>query len=201
MKNSVLCLAACLLLLTSCEKTVEALIEKGISSSTSTSTDFIKYTIPKGQHNVNNNVYKPVETNELKFIVRFDSTAIYTSVSDENQYDINKLYGFSDNGDTHHNFSARFGWSWTNGKLWLYAYTYNNAKRFSKELTAITIGQEAACSIKITGPTYQFFVNGTLLAEMSRAAATPKGKGYMLYPYFGGDEKAPHDVNIWIKNL
>jgi hypothetical protein len=32
-------------------------------------------------------------------------------------------------------------------------------------------------------------------------ATTPKGQGYQLYPYFGGDETAPHDINIWIKNL
>jgi hypothetical protein len=36
---------------------------------------------------------------------------------------------------------------------------------------------------------------------MSRTAATEKAKGYRLYPYFGGDELAPHQINIWIKNL
>jgi hypothetical protein len=31
--------------------------------------------------------------------------------------------------------------------------------------------------------------------------STPKGKGYRLYPYFGGDETAPHDISIWVKDL
>jgi hypothetical protein len=26
-------------------------------------------------------------------------------------------------------------------------------------------------------------------------------KNYMLYPYFGGDETAPHDIKIKIKNI
>jgi len=36
---------------------------------------------------------------------------------------------------------------------------------------------------------------------MSRASSTATAVGYKLYPYFGGDEAAPHDINIWIKEL
>jgi hypothetical protein len=35
---------------------------------------------------------------------------------------------------------------------------------------------------------------------MPRAAATVKAKGYRLYPYFGGDETAPHDITISIRD-
>jgi hypothetical protein len=34
---------------------------------------------------------------------------------------------------------------------------------------------------------------------MPRLASTRKAKGYQLYPYFGGDEVAPHLINIWVK--
>jgi hypothetical protein len=42
-------------------------------------------------------------------------------------------------------------------------------------------------------------VNG-ITTQLPRLATTEKAKGYQLYPYFGGDEAAPHQVNIWIKN-
>ncbi len=86
---------------------------------------FIKYTIRSGEHYTSQNGYKPIETSELKFVVRFDSSAVYQSARNGNQYDINKLYGFSDNGADHHHFSARFGWRWSNGALRLFGYVYN----------------------------------------------------------------------------
>ncbi len=36
---------------------------------------------------------------------------------------------------------------------------------------------------------------------MPRASTTVKSSGYKLYPYFGGDEFAPHDVRVWIKEV
>jgi hypothetical protein len=202
MKNPILCFAAILLLLSGCQKAADALVEDVKDPASQTATpDFTKYTISKGAHYATNNAYKLIETNELLFIVKFDSTAIYQSISAENQYDINKLYGFSDNNAHHHNYSARFGWSWNKGALRLYGYIYNESKVSSQELAAIPIGTEVRCAIKVTGATYLFYVNDQLAASMPRKATTTKASGYLLYPYFGGDEVAPHNVNIWIKNL
>ena len=204
MKNPILCLAAGLLLLCSCRKAADAVTEPTESSSTasvSPNDGFIKYTIAKGAHYASNNAYKPVETNELAFDVRFDSSAIYQSAKAENQYDINKLYGFADNNSHHHSFSARFGWGWNKKALRLYGYIYNEGKVSSQELAAIEIGAQVNCAIRVAGNAYQFFVNDRLAATMPRKAATPKASGYLLYPYFGGDEVAPHNVDIWIKNF
>ena len=134
------------------------------------------------------------------FLARFDSTAIYQTQSIENQYDINKLYGFSDNNSDHHQYSARFGWRWSDKALRLFAYVYNGGAVISKELTTVMIGAEVNCSIRISGDNYLFTVNG-ITTSMPRTATTDKAKGYQLYPYFGGDESAPHQINIWIKNF
>src|SRR4051812_33571860 len=115
----IICAAA--FLLASCNKMAEAIIDKGNSSS----TDFLKYSIRQGQQYCDQNGFKLVETGEMKFVVKFDSTAIYQSQSAENQYDINKLYGFSDNNSDHHQYSARFGWRWSENALRLFAYVYN----------------------------------------------------------------------------
>ncbi|MGZ3937692.1 MAG: hypothetical protein ACXVLT_03145, partial [Flavisolibacter sp.] len=161
---------------------------------------FIKYTIQAGKQYCDGNTYKPIELSEMKFIARFDSTAIYQAQSPENQYDINKLYGFSDNNTDHHQYSARFGWRWSDKALRLFAYVYNAGVVTSKELSTVNIGSDINCSIKVTGDKYLFTVDGTA-TQLPRMATTEEAKGYQLYPYFGGDEVAPHQVNIWIKNL
>jgi hypothetical protein len=113
---------------------------------------FIRYTIKAGEHYTALNTYTPVETTELRFEARFDSTAIYQSQVAENQYDINKLYGFSDNGgEHHHQYSARFGWRWSDGALRLFAYVYNAGKVVSEELGAVPIGDVIRCRIAVAG--------------------------------------------------
>ena len=186
------------LALTSCNKMAEAIVDK--TTSNSTSTQFSKYTIQKGSQYCDGNVYKTVSTSEMKFVVKFDSTAIYETRSPENQFDINKLYGFSDNNADHHQYSARFGWRWNGNALHLFAYIYNAGSVTSKELATINIGAEANCSIKVTPTNYWFTVDG-IATQLPRMSTTEKAEGYQLYPYFGGDEVAPHQINIWIKNL
>ena len=159
---------------------------------------FKQFTIPQGQHYATDNVVRAVETSALKFVVRFDSSAVYKTAKPENQYDINKLYGFSDNGEQHHLYSARFGWRWSDNALRLFAYTYNNGERAEKELGIIPVGSEVHCSIKVMGEVYVFSVDDKT-QTMQRRSTTAAGKGYQLYPYFGGDEVAPLEVRIWIR--
>lgn len=165
-----------------------------------TSTEFVEYTINKGQQYCNQTTFLPIKYSELKFKVKFDSTAIYTSVRQENQSDISKLYGFSDNDSAHHEFSARFGWRWSNNALWLFGYTYNKGIRAFKALGTVNIGTENYCSIKVDSSSYLFTLND-VSDTMVRKSITSQAVGYKLYPYFGGDELAPHDINIWIKEL
>lgn len=195
MKAPILLVVAALVL-ASCSKMAEAIVDKATTTPTG---QFIKYTIEKGNQYCNSNAFKVIETTEMKFAVKFDSTAIYETASPENQYDINKLYGFSDNNSDHHQYSARFGWRWSDKALRLFAYVYNAGNVVSKELTTIGIGEEINCSIKVAGTQYLFTVNG-VTSELPRLAITEKAKGYQLYPYFGGDEVAPHQIAILIKN-
>lgn len=183
------------LLFCACQK--EKTFETTLGAKNS-SPSFKEYIIPQGEHYATENPLKLLDLSELKFAVKFDSSAIYQTSDAENQYDINKLYGFADNGDFHQQFSARFGWRWSDGALRLFAYTYNNGVRDSKELGTVAIGEEVHCAIKVSGEQYVFTLNDKV-ETMSRLSTTEKGKGYQLYPYFGGDEAAPHEVRIWIK--
>ena len=192
---------ALLMTCTGCKKTtVEIITETTRNLPTTDKYGFTQYTIKEGQHTADLSIYKPVAVSEMNFIVRFDSSAIYTTLAKENQYDINKLYGFADNASSHHQFSARIGWRWSDNALRLFAYVYNDAAVVSKELGIISIGEEIICNIKIEGSQYLFTAN-EYFQQLPRASKTYAGQGYQLYPYFGGDEPAPHDVRIWIKNI
>jgi len=161
---------------------------------------FTKYSIGAGQHYADNNINVRTSYTELRFIAKFDSSAIYTTSDPHNQYDINKLYGFADNNSFHHQFSARFGWRWSNNALRLFGYIYNDGVRNSKELGTVIIGAENTCAIKVTPDKYIFTLNG-ITDSMPRTSSAFRAEGYKLYPYFGGDEPAPHKITIFIKEL
>jgi hypothetical protein len=159
---------------------------------------FREYVIKAGQHYSNQSGYFPISLTEMKFIVRFNESAIYSTRHEHNKRDINKLFGFSDNSKQHHEYSARFGWRYMDDKLTLHAYVYNNGKRVETELGQIQLNKDYTCSIKVSGGKYIFTLDGKS-TQMNRSALTAKAEGYKLFPYFGGDETAPHDIKILIR--
>ena len=92
------------LVFSSCSKNdeiVELKSSESASKSTSTLnattiTTYTTYLIRTGQHYCDQSTIKSVKTSEMKFVARFDSSAIYQSINPINQLDINKLYGFSE---------------------------------------------------------------------------------------------------------
>jgi hypothetical protein len=196
--NSTLVLVLILLAFTSCKKQIANILAGGKDAVVL--NQFNKFTINKGSQFSDRNGYAKVSYEEQKFIVRFDSSAIYSTISDKHQLDINKLYGFSDNNSQHHEYSARFGWRWSNNALQLFAYVYNNGTVSHKELGTVAIGQEHQCSIRVSGNQYIFTLNGQSVT-IPRLATTSRGEGYRLFPYFGGSEVAPQTIFIWIKEV
>ena len=196
MKNIITAMAA-LLVLSGCSKEQTA-TEKAPVIILPAET-FTEYKIAEGSHYCNLSAVTPINRTQMLFKVRFDSSAIYTTVDPQNQYDINKLYGFSEGYDPHVN-SARIGWSYNNGKLRLYAYVYNNGVRLSREICAVNLFETINCAILVKNDQYEFSVNGVQV-QLSRALSGSLTNGYQLFPYFGGDETAPHPISIWIKDL
>jgi len=162
-------------------------------------TSYTNFTIRQGQHYCDQNSLKSVRTSEMKFMAKFDNSAIYQTVIPENQYDINKLWGFSEGINNQYN-SARIGWSWNNDALRLYGYVYAKGVRHMQEITLVSIGTDITCSIKLAGDMYLFTVNGVSIS-LPRGLSTTQASGYQQYPYFGGNETAPHLITIMIKPL
>ncbi len=167
---------------------------RGSSPSAST---YVTYLIRQGQHYCDKSALKSVSVTEMKFFAKFDQSAIYQTVDPYNQYDVNKLWGFSEGLNNQYN-SARIGWAYNDGALRLYGYVYSIGVRYFQEITTILPGQEISCSIKLSGSTYILSANGISIT-LPRGSTTTKANGYQQYPYFGGDEVAPHDISIFIK--
>lgn len=67
-----------------------------------------------------------------------------------------------------------------------------------EKLGALNIGETATFSITLLGEDYEFNFKGES-TRIKRGTDCEKGLYYLLYPYFGGNEPAPHQVRIYIK--
>jgi hypothetical protein len=160
-------------------------------------TTFQTYTIKAGKHKCQEAYFKPIRVRDMYFVAKFDESAIYTSKTAENQYDINKLWGVSD-GLNHMKNSARIGWNYVDGEIRLHAFAHVNGEMKYQEITTVKPGQEVPCKISIHGDFYIFTANGNIVS-IPRKTKTTLVDGYQLFPYFGGNETTLHKITIQIK--
>lgn len=158
-----------------------------------------EFKIKKGEHSSNHEV-ELMHTRFIAYDVIFDSSVIYISQNTGNQGDINKLFGFADCNDHHHNNSARFGWRWNPDSVAveILAYYYVNAVRKNKFLMTVQPGEEHTYVIHYHDDGYAFKIDNKIDVIVERGDVCSRGEYYLLYPYFGGDETAPHDVRIFM---
>lgn len=158
-----------------------------------------KFTIKKGKHYAGFN-FAAHSANAVNFKFHFDESAIYQTQDPLNQADINKLYGFSDCMTHHHKNSARVGWRWLNGQIEIMAYTYANGERSSQYITSVTPNEVADAMISIAGNSQYLFEVKGVQVYMPRGCNKESAVNYVLFPYFGGDETAPHNITIEVLN-
>lgn len=175
-------------------------IEPSVRNRLDKEDGFYAFIINEGSH-VSFTALEKLYQSKITFEVKFDSTAIYTLHDNINQGDINKLYGFTDCGTTVHENSARFGWRYYNDSLQLFSYCYANGKRSWQFLKDIEIDSVFTCQIMTHEDEYIFKINDKILAREQRACTSNDTKRMYLYPYFGGDSVAPHQIKILIKDL
>lgn len=166
------------------------------------------YTIKKGRHNSNilniNRLWLGFGAYRLDFSFQFLNNPTYR-FGNEDDMDINKLFGLSFGLD-HHKNSFRLGWRPVNDdQVSLHLYWYNKGKRCDEFMYIIN---------------YNTLVNGGMIIDRDRSLITTflhvKGnviseetyfnfKGVSpwslrLFPYFGGNKTAPHDIYMSLKN-
>ena len=159
---------------------------------------FKVYKIKKGKHRSTVKI-QHTKKDSFDIQVKFNESAKYTSQHPENQLDINKIWGVSDCGTTHHKNSIRFGWRWDLNQEQIEILMYRRllGEFDYKQLGYVNPGDINYMSLNITDSHYYMYLNG-IVDSISRCCDEPKRR-YFLYPYFGGTEKAPHDIIIKIK--
>ena len=131
----------------------------------------------------------------------FSKSCYWDNPRNNDDYDINKLYGFSQGW--HHKNSIRFGWVPDfniKNMIKIYAYYYNNGKRNHMYIKTIKTEETYFSSIKINDDNTAelMFDNKVIIIYYKK----PKYfLGYYLYPYFGGDNTAPNDMEIEVKRI
>ena len=159
------------------------------------------YTIYQNKHYSNNSLYKIINflniKNSLSYLVMFDSSCEY-KLSKSDQEDINKLFGFS-LGFNHHKDSARFGWFYDDGTIHLYWYVYDNGIRKYGIIKNLDLNTRYELTIKSDTNNWHFSVVDDYSKTKTDVKVVKSSEfkiGYKLWPYFGGNNPAPHDIKI-----
>lgn len=157
--------------------------------------EHLLFTINEGQHYSVKGIQK-FSGNSLNFAVKFDSSCIY-DLGNINQHDINKLIGFKFGLDVHKN-SARIGWRYNvdNEVIEIFAYSYVEGVRDSRKLGVCFIDEVVSINIEVgNGLIFYEYMGFTYVVE---GLEMSKEK-YFSFPYFGGNEVAPHmmQIEIW----
>ncbi|MGW8123031.1 hypothetical protein ACV07N_10280 [Roseivirga echinicomitans] len=168
----------------------------------------VEYLLKKGQHTSKKLGSFPgdklgtLKSDVMTFTARFDKTVRY-DLGNKNQEDINKLMGFSDCNSLHHDNSVRFGWRYSIQKdlVEVFSYAYTNGTVSYHHMGDVGIDETVRYQIQIVANKFYLLLNGELKQEVARGAGCEIGLYYKLYPYFGGDETAPHDMSIYIQEL
>lgn len=139
--------------------------------------------------------------------VKFTGSCMY-HFDDEDQYDANKLFGFS--VGYHHNNSFRFGWRPNADctKMEIVGYEYHDGVRiptipicevelnrwYKYDMIYFSITREVKYCV------YDEDHNTICAEEISPIKLKHRcNLGYYLYLYFGGNKKAPHDMMFFIE--
>lgn len=114
---------------------------------------------------------------------------------------INKLIGFS-NG-YHKCNSVRVGWKYRDGHIELFAYTYIKGKPLEhKRFCNVPLDTMFNLRMQwLSEETLMIEVNDKGIRKIEYISYPLRDKpGYYLFPFFGGQVPAPHDMDIVIQH-
>jgi hypothetical protein len=142
-------------------------------------------------------------TKKIAFKAMFDKSCLYNLKSIDN-YDINKLFGFSTT-HYHHRQSARVGWRCLDGEnIQIVTYSYKDGL-FHREQVLGTVkpGEEFLCSIEDVEDYYIYRFTKGNEDVVVKDEKMPDWFlfHYLLWPYFGGNNPAPHDMKLYLKRV
>jgi hypothetical protein len=163
------------------------------------------YRIKKGNHRAWPPVFGILSGNVIERIVEFNRTNSYELRNADDSLDVNKLFGFGYLW-SHHNNSARWGWNYNveTNRIRLYAYCYNKKIRSMDYVCEVSKNLKVNLKIELLPDHYRFTASDAanrwhVFGEISVPYGHNKKFKYLLGCYFGGNNPAPHNMNILIK--
>lgn len=144
-----------------------------------------------------------IDCQRLAYKVKFDTSCVY-NIGIQDQGDVNKLFGIG-YFPHHHKNSMRFGWRYVIDldAIELLAYYYVDGERNFKHIAFVPINHECICILDILeeGHILSVFDDNRRLGEFITSDPAGNDVGYLLRPYFGGNQKAPHDICLTMKRI
>ena len=165
--------------------------------------DSITYIIPaNGQTAIPNLVQKHEGITRMSYYIQFDDGCKY-SLPTKDSNDINKGYGFSYALlGQHHTNSSRVGWNWKSDTLLLYNYSYFTNTRLQKKINSYARNKPIYVEQWYAGKDTAWIAcvqNGKGTAKfVTGVGPINRSSGYLLYPYFGGTSRAPHEMRVTV---
>lgn len=162
-----------------------------------------KYTIKKGKHYCSRRLPGLHFGSSMSRRVTLNPSMLYEHLN-KDSYDWNKLFGFSF-GFMHHNNSVRFVWRPAfndPGMIEIGAYQYNKGVRAMEVICKLNAKQQIAYDFEIRLQYNKAFyhIDNVDVKTATMAFKKPFSLfGFKLFPYFGGQNKAPKEISIFIR--
>lgn len=166
-----------------------------------------KYTIKKGHHYCQCFWLKFFtgwhwNKKSWKISFKFDQNCWWSPIRNDDDYDINKLYGIGF-GLNHHKNSCRLGWipefdEKNIFRLFAYVYDTKNGEHISVEMGKFQAGIIYVCNIESKDNKYYFSCPFIGTAEIDNNKKDCKLQTELNF-YHGGNNTAPKDENVWIE--
>jgi hypothetical protein len=136
--------------------------------------------------------------------VYFDFSSKYDLPGTDDDLDVNKIFGigYFPKGKE----SIRFGWNYNlqTGKINLFAYYHSQGVAGFEKICEIQSCRHYMLTLNIHEVSYSLSVvmqNGLAVGNITVPKKHNKKLSYRQGIYFGGTQKAPHDINIEIKKV
>jgi hypothetical protein len=163
------------------------------------------YLIKKGNHYASMSIFEKIggigwniRTLSMRFVFRQECW--WAPARNQDDYDLNKLAGIGF-GTNHHNNSVRLAWvpDFENqGMIKVFGYTYDEKKvgqKFSMTfIKSVHVLDTITGKIESRDGNYYITVNEVTI-QMENVNSDPN-LCFRLFPYFGGNNTAPHDMVI-----
>lgn len=133
-----------------------------------------------------------------KYKVSFSKNCIY-KIDGPDQYDINKIFGVG--LLNHEKNSARFGWRSVGSKIEISWYVHDDGRILTEKMLNVDPEEEIELELNLKNDSYEFIVELGSGEKASKTVSRTKDGFfklfiYKLFPYFGGNKTAPHDMSI-----